>query len=227
MQPSSSGEDGFVLPQLKRIVIFANGELPDLEKARVLLRADDAILCADGGTHHALALGLQPNLVVGDMDSLSKDAWKKLEQANVQIELHPRDKDETDLELAIRRAIEMNPDSILIVGALGGRVDQTLGNIALLSDARLASLDCRFDDGAEEIFFCRARSLVEGRSGDIVSLIPWSGAVHGIHTEGLKWSLRGETLHPEKTRGISNEMIDRTASISIESGLLLVVHQHK
>ncbi|MCL4527878.1 MAG: thiamine diphosphokinase [Chloroflexi bacterium] len=213
--------------QSKRIVIFANGELPDLEKARGLLRADDTILCADGGTHHALALGLQPNLVVGDMDSLSKDAWKKLEQANIQIELHPRDKDETDLELAIRRAIEMNPDSILIIGALGGRVDQILGNIALFSNARLASIDCRFDDGAEEISFCRKQVEIRGRSGDIVSLIPWNGAAHGVRTEGLKWSLRGETLYPEKTRGISNEMVDTKASVSIESGLLLVIHQRK
>jgi thiamine pyrophosphokinase len=212
---------------MPRIVIFANGELPDLEKARGLLRADDTILCADGGTHHALALGLQPKLVVGDMDSLFKDAWKKLEQAHIQIELHPRDKDETDLELAIRRAIEMNPDSILIIGALGGRVDQTLGNIALLSDSRLSTLDSRLDDGAEEILFCRKQVEIRGRSGDVVSLIPWNGAVHGIHTEGLKWPLRGETLHPEKTRGISNEMIDETASISIESGLLLVIHQRK
>ena len=215
------------MSQSKRIVIFANGELPDLEKVRVLLRADDFIICADGGTHHALALGLQPNLVVGDMVSLSKDAWKKLGQANVQIELHPRDKDETDLELAIRRALEMNPESILIIGALGGRADQTLGNIALLSDARLAPIDCRFDDGVEEIFFCRVHSIVEGRSDDLVSLIPWNGEVRGVRTEGLKWSLRGETLYPEKTRGISNEMIGEAASISIESGLLLIVHQRK
>ncbi len=213
--------------QPKRIVIFANGELPDLDKAHALLRVDDYVICADGGTHHALALGLQPNLVVGDMDSLSKDAWKKLEQANVQIELHPRDKDETDLELAIRRAIEMNPDSILIIGALGGRVDQTLGNISLLSDLRLSALDSRLDDGAEEILFCRARSKVEGRSGDLISLIPWNGPVYGIRTEGLKWPLRGETLYSEKTRGISNEMIDKTTSIVIESGLLLVIHKRK
>lgn len=213
------------MPQLKRVVIFANGELPDIEKARVLLRADDYILCADGGTHHALALGLRPDMVVGDMDSLAKDAWKKLEQVNAQIELHPRDKDETDFELAIRRAVEMNPESILIIGALGGRVDQTLGNIALLSDSRLSAIDSHIDDGLEEIFFCRAHSMVEGRSGDIISLIPWNGPVHGVRTEGLKWALRGETLHPEKTRGISNEMIDKTTSIVIESGLLLVIHR--
>lgn len=215
------------MSQSKRIVIFANGELPDLEKVRVLLRVDDTIICADGGTRHALALGLQPNLVVGDMDSLAKDAWKKLEQANVQIELHPRDKDETDLELAICSAIEMSPSSILIVGALGGRVDQTLGNIALLSDLRLSALDSRLDDGVEEILFCRKQAELQGRSGDVVSLIPWNGAVQGIRTEGLKWLLHGETLYPEKTRGISNELMGDIASISIESGLLLIIHQRK
>lgn len=212
---------------MQRIVIFANGELPNIDKARKLLHADDFILCADGGTHHALALGLTPNLVIGDMDSIQKDQWQALEQAGVSIELFPRDKNETDLELTITRAIELDPKEIVIVAALGGRLDQTLGNISLLSDIRLATFDVHLDDGADEIFFCRDQVQVHGRSGDIVSLIPWGNPVHGIQTHGLKWPLNDETLHPDKTRGISNEMLSETASIHIASGHLLVIHTRK
>ena len=210
---------------MKRIVIFANGDLPDLNKARSLIRADDFILCADGGTRHALALGLKPNLVVGDMDSLGKNIWQELEKTGVSIELFPRDKNETDLELAINRAIELGQKEIIVIGALGGRLDQTLGNISLLSDVRLATLDVRFDDGVEEIFFCREQAKVHGGSGDIVSLLPWRGAVTDIQTKDLKWVLDNETLYPEKTRGISNEMIGDSASVSVGSGLLLIVHR--
>ena len=121
---------------MQRIVIFANGELPDLNKARLLRTRDDYIICADGGTRHALALDLQPNLVIGDMDSAEKkDNGKYLENAGIPIELYPHDKNETDLELAIMRAIELEPKEILVIAALGGRLDQTLGNLALLSDA--------------------------------------------------------------------------------------------
>jgi len=212
---------------MQRIIIFANGDLPDLYKVRALLHADDFIICADGGTGHALALGLKPDLVIGDMDSIQKDQWRQLEQAGVSIELYPRDKNETDLELAIARAVESQPRQIVIIAALGGRLDQTLGNITLLTDARLSTFDVRLDDGVEEIFFCRDQAKVHGRSGDIVSLIPWQGAVSDIQTENLKWALKQETLYPDKTRGISNEMLGDTASISIGAGLLLVAHRRE
>ena len=215
------------MSQSKRIIIFANGELPDIEKAHVLLRTEDYIICADGGTHHALALGLRPDLIVGDMDSIDKDEFKKLQQADIEIDLHPRDKDETDMELALHRALEEKPDSILVIGALGGRLDQTFGNLSLLSDPSLAALDVRVDDGVEEILFCRKQVEVRGRSGDIVSLIPWNDLVKGVVTEGLKWVLHSEILYPERTRGISNEMTGDIASIIISSGLLLVIHRRQ
>jgi thiamine pyrophosphokinase len=210
---------------LKRIIIFANGDLPDLDKAHAFLRPDDFILCADGGTRHVLALNLIPNLVIGDMDSVDKEQLQKLKDAGVEIELFPRDKNETDLELAITHALELNPTQIMVIGALGGRLDQTLANIALLTNSGLASFDIRLDDGVEEIFFCHDQVQIHGRSGDLVSLIPWGNPVHGIQTQGLKWPLKDETLYPDKTRGVSNEMLFQAASIKIESGLLLIVHR--
>ena len=209
---------------MQRIIIFANGDLPDLNKARDLLLADDFIICADGGTRHALALGLTPNLVIGDMDSIQNDQWQRLQTLGVAVELFPRDKNETDLELAINRAIELEPREIVIVAALGGRLDQTIGNIALLTDLQLATFDVRLDDGVEEMFFCRDQVQVQGRSGDIVSLIPWGNPVRGVQTQGLKWILDNETLYPEKTRGISNEMLSESANIKISSGNLLIIH---
>ena len=212
---------------MQRIIIFANGELPNLNEARLLPRKDDYIICADGGTRHALALDLQPNLVIGDMDSLKEGQWQKLEKDGIPVELYPHDKNETDLELAIIRAIEFEPKEILVIAALGGRLDHTLGNLALLSDPRLSSFSARCDDGVEEIFFCREQVEVHGRSGDIVSLIPWGRPVEGIQTQGLRWSLNLETLYPQKTRGISNEMLGKTASISVGSGLLLIIHRRQ
>jgi len=209
---------------LQRILIFANGELPNIEKARSILRDDDYIICADGGTRHTSSLDLKPALVIGDMDSAESSFLQTLQADGVAIELYPRDKNETDLELAINRAIELQPQEIVIVAALGGRIDQTLGNIALLADSRLSIFDVRLDNGLDEIFFCLNRTEVHGRKGDIVSLIPWQGAVTGIQTENLKWSLDDETLYPEKTRGISNEMTGDVAHIKISSGKLLVVH---
>ncbi len=210
---------------MQQIIILANGELPDLTTARFLIQNDDYIICADGGTRHALTLGIKPNLIVGDLDSADPSLIEKFREEGVNITAYPRDKNATDLELAMEWAIKLNPQKILIVAALGGRLDQTLANITLLSDSRLAGFDVRLDDGVEEILLCRAQAEVHGKNGDIVSLIPWQGPVTEIQTKRLKWVLRSETLYPDKTRGISNEMIDDTASVSIGSGQLLIVHR--
>lgn len=215
----------------KRIIIFANGDLPDLEKARALLREHDFIIAADGGTRHALALGLTPNIIVGDLDSLPSNFEPST--FNGEIVLYPKDKNETDLELAIQHALTLNPEQVIILAALGGRLDQTLGNIALISDLRPLTLrhaqgdafDLRLDDGLEEVFFCRDTCEINGTLNDLISLIPWQGEVLGIVTTGLKWPLHNETLYPNKTRGISNEMTGDTAAVQIKSGLLLIVHR--
>ena len=212
---------------MQRILIFANGVLPDVNKAHLLLQSDDYIICADGGTRHALALGVRPHLVIGDMDSLEKGRLHELQKSDVSIELYPRDKNETDLELALNRAIDLNPKQIIIIAALGGRLDQTLANITLLTDPRLSAFDVRLDDGVEEIFICRDQIQVHGGSGDLISLRPWQGVVPDIQTKNLRWPLNHETLYPDKTRGISNEMTSNTASISIGSGLLLIVHRRQ
>ncbi len=210
---------------VQRIIIFANGELPNLHKARALIRKDDTIICADGGIRHALALDLRPDLMIGDMDSAQKEDFQGLQKSGVSIELFPHDKNETDLELAIQRAIGLNPTQLIVVGGLGGRLDQTLANLSLLTDPKLSAFDVRLDDGVEEVLVCRDQVQVQGKHGDIVSLIPWGGAVTEVQTTNLKWHLHKETLYPDRTRGVSNEMLGESASVSIGSGLLLVVHR--
>ncbi len=222
---------------MSRAVIFANGLVPEIEAVRALLQADDFLIAADGGANHLMRMGILPAIVIGDLDSVDEEKLYELTDAEVGIEQYSEDKDETDLELALRYAVELEPSAILIVGALGGRFDQTLANLSLLTDPSLPSIDIRLDDGVEEVFFLRPAAAkgqqaasspqgeIHGRSGDTVSLIPWGGHVEGVSTEGLRWPLHGETLYVYKSRGISNAMLADTASVSIQSGLLLVVHR--
>lgn len=221
-----------------RAIIFVNGDLPKPDAVRKLLRDDDYLIAADGGTRHALGLGLIPSVIIGDLDSLdsatlpnglrnlptSNDAFQSLETLDSKIIQFPEDKDETDLELALLHARERGFDEILLIGALGGRIDQTLGNLALLSDPAWEGIGVRVDDGEEEIFFARHQAQVEGRVGEIVSLIPWRGDVRIANTEGLRWSLQNETLYAHQTRGISNELTAENATVEIEDGLLLIIH---
>ena len=97
---------------MTRTIIFANGVLRQPDLIRMLLRPCDRIICADGGTRHALALDLTPDVIVGDLDSLDTEIRTKLEVAGVRFDIHPVRKDETDLELAIRLAIDEGADEI-------------------------------------------------------------------------------------------------------------------
>lgn len=189
-----------------------------------MLRQDDTLIAADGGANHLKRLGLTPAILIGDLDSANPEDISALEAAGVSVLRYPVDKDETDLELAMEFAIRQGYRQICIVGALGGRFDQTLGNLFLLSAQALSGLDVRLEDGREEVFLVRSYHEIVGKPGDTVSLLPLGTPVTGIVTTHLRYPLNHETLYPDRTRGISNVMLAESAAVAIENGLLICIH---
>ena len=209
----------------QKIILFANGELPGPEGIARRINEEDFLIAVDGGLNHLTALGLKPNLIIGDMDSVDGELLEKFRKQDVAIEKHPPDKDQNDLELAIQAAVKMHPKTIWIIAALGNRIDQTLANIFLLTREDLIDIDTHIIDGVRDLFLIRKEASISGEKGQRVSLIPIQGPVKGIRTEGLAYPLNNETLYPDRTRGISNRMTDLQARIAIENGLLLCIHK--
>jgi len=208
-----------------RIILFANGDLPDPTHARSLIRPTDFILCADGGTRHALALGLTPDLIIGDLDSADPETVAKLRAAGVEIRQFPIDKDYTDLELALLAARDLRPQEVILLGALGGRLDQMLANIFLLARPEFSSLNITLVSGPETAHIARKEIIVRGQPGDTVSVLPLSPDVTGLsYHSGLRWRLTDATLPFGVSRGVSNELIAEQARITLRSGVILVVH---
>ncbi len=208
----------------KKAVIFVNGILENPDALPLSFNNDDLIIAADGGLRHIKALNLQPDLILGDLDSANLDDVAAYEKQGCQVEKFPPEKDETDLELALNKAVSLDFNCIRIVAALGGRLDQTLANIFLLTQPNLAGLDVRLIDNQQEVLVIRQAITLNGHQGDRVSLLPLLGPVHGIQTNGLAYPLKDETLYPDKSRGISNQFIKNQATICIRSGLLLCIH---
>jgi len=209
-----------------KTIIFANGEIEEPKLLDNLIRDRDYLIAADGGLRHIRDLGLIPDLVVGDLDSVTDDDIQWLKNKEVEIREFPRDKDQTDLEIAIYAALDHGADPLIIAGALGGRIDQTLANIYILLMPELQDVDARLDDGQEELFLVQHNAIVRGAAGDIVSLIPLNNMpANGIVAKGLKFRLDNEILFPERSRGISNVMIGDIAEINLKSGLLLCIHK--
>lgn len=215
------------MQQYRRALIFANGEQFYAQAVQALFRPDDFLVAVDGGLKHLRALNLEPHMLIGDLDSVSPADISGLEARGVRVVKFQVHKDETDLELAVEEALRLGCASLLILGALGGRLDMTLANIFLLSLPGLQGIDARLEDGLEEVFLIRAGTegaIITGRPGERVSLLPFAGLAHGVRTEGLYYPLKGETLYLERTRGISNKMLDAQARVTLESGTLICIH---
>jgi thiamine pyrophosphokinase len=185
------------------------------------------IIAADGGARHALALGVIPSAIIGDFDSLSEAEVRVFSDMGVHMLRFPQKKDDTDLELALAHAVRSGYCPIILIGANGGRLDQELGNISLLSNPEFINADVRLDDGITEAFFITTKSSIHGKAGDTVSLLPWGNSAEGVSTDGLVYPLHNETLFPYRTRGVSNQMLAETATVSLKRGLLLCVHIRK
>jgi thiamine pyrophosphokinase len=204
-----------------RAVVFANGTIDDYENARALLHPEDTLIAADGGALHCRAMGIVPAVIVGDLDSLPEEEQRYWHEKGVQFIRHDRRKDETDLELALLYAQELDRDETLVLGALGGRWDQSFANILLPSYHLLEAQNVTFWHEGTWIYLIRGQRIIRGQTGQTVSLIPVGGSAHGVSAAGLEWPLENETLLMGASRGISNVLLGESTSIRVNDGLLL------
>lgn len=216
------------------VLLFANGELEDNDGwIQPFFENAPTIIAADGGARHLHALNHPPHIIIGDMDSLSATVRDWLIAANTAFITHPPAKNETDLELALRYAAEEYNDDIFIFAALGGRLDQMLGNIHLLTHpaldgrarhSRVVRLVTRYQQAwLLEV----GENRINGRFGDTLSLIPLNGDAKISETSGLQWPLHNEWLRFGATRGISNRLTAVNPTITLEKGTILCVHTQK
>lgn len=205
-------------------VIVAGGD-PDPSDMSWLADAD-LLVAADSGACWLDELGITPDLLVGDFDSIDGPLLERLASAGVPIERHASDKDESDAELALARAVASGAETIVILGALSGkRLDHELANLLLLADPAWARRDLRIVRGTTVVRALHGGASLEltGTPGDVVTLLPVSGDAQGVTTDGLRYPLADEELRFGRSRGLSNVVERAGASVWLESGTLLVV----
>lgn len=202
------------------MLVLAGGPgLPDLRA----LPPHVALIAADGGTAHARRLGLRPDLVVGDLDSLPAGELETLARDGVRVERHPVDKDQTDLELALAAALALEPERIVVVGSAEGRFDHTIGQLLILGSSNLAGVEVDAYLGEASLHVVRGRRTLDGSPGELVSLFALHGDAHGVTTRGLRYALNGATLLAGVGLGVSNVVEDEQVQIAVEDGVLMVV----
>jgi len=202
----------------KRACVFCNGTLKSPDRARALAGSSDLVIAADGGTEHLVVLGVKPDAIIGDMDSLGTETkWAGDDILRVP---HPSDKDKSDAELAVEYALAQGCRQVALIAAAGKRLDHTLGNIALMAKypGRVAIVDGTFTLVAVNR---SERCVLHGSIGATVSLIPYGSGLATVTTRGLKYALQNEPL-AFATHGLSNELSETEACVCVAEGILLV-----
>jgi len=202
----------------KKACVFCNGQLENPANVKQIANDCDLLIAADGGAKYFFDIGLTPQVIIGDMDSIDSDMWKS--KSGIEYIRYSADKDISDAELAVEYALEHGYEQIILVAATGGRLDHTLGNIALVAGypGRVAILD-----GISTLVAVgkSEKCMLHGRIGATVSLMPYSAGPLKVITKGLKYPLQNECLI-SATHGLSNELSQMEACICVSDGILLV-----
>lgn len=205
-------------------LIFANGEIDALDWVRPYLAEASWVVAADGGSRFLFMLEHLPDVTVGDLDSVSAEIKRWLRDGGCKIITFPPEKDEIDLELTLHYVVERCEDPILIFGASGGRLDQSIANLLLLAQPDFIDRDIRLVEQYQSAFVTRTVARFNAKAGDTISLVPLGGDALIANSENLKWPLHDSTLRWSYARGISNVMTGDRASVTVADGTLLCIH---
>jgi thiamine pyrophosphokinase len=208
-------------------VVVVTGSEPLDSSAVAALPERVLVLAADGGLDHALAAGLHPAGLVGDLDSVTQEglAWAT---EHATISRHDPAKDATDTELALDMAAELNPARLTLMAGGGDRLDHTLAALGALARPELTAvpvLEAWWGSQRMRVLHGPGRAtFTDLPAGSTLSLVAIAGACDGVTSTGVRWPLAGFTLGPLAGRGVSNEVTEPTVTISLTSGVLLIFH---
>ena len=186
----------------------------------------DYVVCADAGMKFCHTAGIQPDLILGDFDSVDDASYTYFrETCPERMEQFPTHKDETDTELALLRAIAAGADAVTMIGATGTRIDHLLGNIQMWKLALDRGVSCQIVDAHNRIRMVDGQIMLQksDQFGKFVSLLPFTPEVTGITLKGFAYEVENFTLVSGIARGVSNELEAETASITCQNGILLVI----
>lgn len=208
-----------------KALIISNGSINNKQFHKEVIENQefDFILCADGGIRLAKELNIIPHMILGDFDSLEKSDINFIETNRIETKRYPAEKNETDTEIALDYLIEMGYDNIILLGCIGSRIDHTLANIYLLKKALYLGITAKIIDDKNIIYLINNHTNIENKKDSIVSLLPFSDVVMGVTTYGLYYPLNNAQLLKEKSRGISNIIIENQAQVQINQGELLII----
>lgn len=206
-----------------RGLLVLNGEIEDLNKLKEMGSQVDYILSGDGGTDYCIKAGLIPDLVIGDLDSISEDSLNVIRDNNIPIEKFPIKKDKTDSELAVYYMIDKGIKEITLIGAIGSRMDHTLANLLLLNKMMERGVKGKIVNENNTVYMVDDKIVLPKIEGYYVSVIPvdLSGLV--VSLKGFEYELDNVKIEFASTHGISNRITEGEGHVIVHKGKCFVI----
>lgn len=208
------------------IHVFVGGDPVSPERIGGLGPAD-LVIAADSGADIAAAAAVTVNILVGDLDSISRGAMERIFDGETVIETHSPDKDATDLELALDVALRSDPSEIVFVGGGGGRLDHLLGNVGVIGSPAARHVPVSWAMERETAYVVRRGRSIPTTPGEIFSLVPVARDAHGVHVRHARWPLRDASLRVHGSVGISNVALGKKVEIEVGEGAVLAIFNHR
>jgi len=205
------------------VFVVGSGMVESVGIIKEYSEKSDLLICADGGARYLYQAGIKPHILVGDFDSIDPEIKAAYRDSGIEIIKFPKEKDYTDMELALNLAVEKGAGRVFIAGATGSRLDHTISNIQLLHKLADAGVEGVIVNQNNYIYLLTDHIKIQKKNGYFLSLIPATPTVEGITTKGLAYPLKDAVMVMGTGLGISNEFSAEWAEVSVKKGRLYVI----
>lgn len=204
-------------------LIVGSGEIENHELLKEVVEKVDYVICADGGANYLIKIGLMPDLVVGDLDSIEKETLEILKEKKIKIIKHSEEKDYTDTELSIQYLVDKKVKEIILMGVIGSRLDHTLANVFLLNNLLDIGIESRIISDKNLVYITNEKLVLEKMKNSFVSIIPINSEGAILTLKGFKYETKKEKFSFSSSYGISNEIVEEKGIIEVYKGNCLVI----
>lgn len=206
-----------------KVIIISGGNPPSEKLLKKEITEDTFLIGADSGANCLYTYNIKPDVLVGDFDSIDKEVFDYFKKSNCIIDIYPTEKDYTDTEIAVKKALSMKPNEIVLLGCTGSRVDHLLGNIGMLKTCLQNGVNACIKDENNNIWLVDTGASLKGTVGETFSVQSYGDEIIGLTIEGAKYPLNNYNLKIGQSIAISNEFAGPQVQFKFKAGMLMII----
>lgn len=206
-----------------KVIIFGGGTIVNYTSMKSYICQNDYIICADSGVKHAEQMGIIPDIMLGDFDSIEPELFESYKKKGIKIIDYPPEKDKTDAHIALEYALDLSPEEIILLGYIGSRMDHTIANIHTLQNPLARQVDAYIINENNKIFLVNGSKVIKNDFGRYISFIPLTSEAKISVDKGVKYPIHNIVMRQQESLGVSNELTHESCTLQMHQGTIIVI----